>query len=348
MPVSKGILKIRFNQDHGCFICAMESGVQVYNVEPLAEKGRIDFDLVGGVGCAEMLGRSNLIALIGGGQAPKFPDRNVMIWDDKKRKFVYEFGFPSRVVTVRMRRDKLVVILMSEIHVFSFPDNPEQLASIATAPNPRGLCEVCSSVDCQLMAFPGSQKGTVQIVDLLSTKAPDRAATEIICHVHQHVVSFISMNQSGTLVATCSTKGTLIRIHNTQTRNLVAEFRRGADSANIYCLNFSLDSAFLCCSSDKGTVHIFAVKEQSLNKKSSLAQVSLLGMTMGPYVDSQWGLAQFSLPNESPCVCAFIGDKKSVVAICTDGTLHKYGFTTEGNSTRESYDVFLNIGDDQM
>ncbi len=25
----------------GCFICAMESGVQVYNVEPLAEKGRI-------------------------------------------------------------------------------------------------------------------------------------------------------------------------------------------------------------------------------------------------------------------------------------------------------------------
>lgn len=25
----------------GCFVCAMESGVQVYNVEPLAEKGRI-------------------------------------------------------------------------------------------------------------------------------------------------------------------------------------------------------------------------------------------------------------------------------------------------------------------
>ena len=25
----------------GCFICSMESGVQIYNVEPLAEKGRI-------------------------------------------------------------------------------------------------------------------------------------------------------------------------------------------------------------------------------------------------------------------------------------------------------------------
>ena len=37
-------------------------------------------------------------------------------------------------------------------------------------------------------------------------------------------------------------------------------------------LTFSLDSAFLCCSSDKGTVHIFAVKDQSLNKKSRYQQ----------------------------------------------------------------------------
>ena len=58
MPLSRGLLKIRFNQDYGeellanyvpalcasltgCFICSMESGVQIYNVEPLAEKGTI-------------------------------------------------------------------------------------------------------------------------------------------------------------------------------------------------------------------------------------------------------------------------------------------------------------------
>ncbi len=76
----------------GCFICSMESGVQIYNVEPLAEKGTIgignstlalqyhssctDFELTGGVVYADMLERTNLIALVGGGQAPKFPDRN--------------------------------------------------------------------------------------------------------------------------------------------------------------------------------------------------------------------------------------------------------------------------------
>ena len=36
----------------------------------------VEFDTVGGVSHAEMLGRSNLLAIVGGGQAPKFPDRN--------------------------------------------------------------------------------------------------------------------------------------------------------------------------------------------------------------------------------------------------------------------------------
>ena len=31
---------------------------------------------------------------------------SVMIWDDQKRKFVYEIGLPSRVVAVRMRTDR--------------------------------------------------------------------------------------------------------------------------------------------------------------------------------------------------------------------------------------------------
>ena len=45
----------------------------------------------------------------------------------------------------------------------------------------------------------------------------------------------------------------------------------------------------------------------------SLAQVGLLGVAMVPYVDSTWGVAHFSVPNESPCMCAFVGDKKTVV-----------------------------------
>ena len=34
------------------------------------------------------------------------------------------------------------------------------------------------------------------------------------------------------------------------------------------------------------------------------------------------------------------------VAVCVDGTFHKYVFTPDGNCNRESYDVFLELGDD--
>ena len=33
-------------------------------------------------------------------------------------------------------------------------------------------------------------------------------------------------------------------------------------------------------------------------------------------------------------------------AVCVDGTYHKYVFTPDGNCNRESYDVFLELGDD--
>ncbi len=50
-----------------------------------------------------------------------------------------------------------------------------------------------------------------------------------------------------------------------------------------------------------------------LSLSCSLAQVGMLGISMGSYVESMWGVAQFSLPSETPCICAFVGDKNSVV-----------------------------------
>lgn len=69
-------------------------------------------------------------------------------------------------------------------------------------------------------------------------------------------------------------QGTLVRVWDTRSRLKLAELRRGSDPASLAGLVFSPDSAFLAVSSDKATLHIFAVRHKAPNKKSLLHQVS--------------------------------------------------------------------------
>lgn len=72
----------------------------------------------------------------------------------------------------------------------------------------------------------------------------------------------MALNPDGRLLATASEKGTLIRLLNTETGHPLAEFRRGSDKADIYSLSFDIKSTWLAVSSDKPTIHVFAVTRE--------------------------------------------------------------------------------------
>jgi len=52
--------------------------------------------------------------------------------------------------------------------------------------------------------------------------------------------------------------------------------------------------------------------------------------------------------NEGNCPLFLVFPSPPLAVMCVDGTFHKYTFTVEGNCFRESFDVFLDISDDQM
>ena len=57
----------------------------------------------------------------------------------------------------------------------------------------------------------------------------------------------------------------MIRIYKSDEGSFIQELRRGAEKAEIYSLAFDVNSKFLACCSDRGTVHIFSLS--SVNKK---------------------------------------------------------------------------------
>lgn len=74
---------------------------------------------------------------------------------------------------------------------------------------------------------------------------------------HESALTTLSVPPSGRLLATSSSRGTLIRIWDTYSGNLVRELRRGTDRADIYGVAFKSDETEICVWSDKGTIHIF-------------------------------------------------------------------------------------------
>ncbi|XP_060837428.1 WD repeat domain phosphoinositide-interacting protein 4-like [Rhopalosiphum padi] len=336
----KGIISLSFNQDRTCFACCTETGLRIYNVEPVSPREKFDF---GGVSKCEMLNRTNLFAIIAGGKYPKYSQNTVLIYDALLQKFVMEITCASSVKSVRMRRNKIIVVTMDKISVFTFPSVVKHIINLETRPNPMGLCEITplETSTKQIIAYPGNKIGSIHIMDVSNLEATSSSAPAIL-NAHQGEISCLAINPLGTLIASASSKGTLIRIWDTSHKVKVAELRRGSDTATLYCLNFSPNSEFLCCSSDKGTIHIFAVIESDLNRRSSLSPFSFFSS----YCQSQWALATFTVPPEVGCICTFL-TLDTVAAICLDGTYHKFGFSKDGTSRRRAFQIYLHNCEDE-
>jgi len=200
-----------------------------------------------------MLFRCNILALVGGGSNPRYPPNKVMIWDDHQNRCIGELSFRSEVKAVKLRRDRVVVVLEHKIYVYDF-SHLKLLDHIETIQNSKGLVALCPDPANTVLVCPGLQRGYLR-VELYDIKRMS------LVQAHEGSLGCFALSFDGRLLATASEKGTLIRVWDTLSGKQLQELRRGADHAEIQSICFSpKTSTFLAVSSDKGTIHIFKVK----------------------------------------------------------------------------------------
>ncbi|SCV68835.1 BQ2448_956 [Microbotryum intermedium] len=196
-----------------------------------------------------------------------------------------------------------------------------------------GLVALGTELGSTLLAFPGRQPGQVQIVHLPPlaalyempplppapshdpTSAPYPSVSIILAHTTS--LAALSCTPSGALLATASSKGTLIRVWDTTHARLVKELRRGLDEAEVFGIAIRKDGEAVAVSSDKGTVHVWDLKmtkeEHQKKKRSASAssmgeavestrskQFSMLKPYLPKYFSSEWSHSQFRLPPPAP------------------------------------------------
>lgn len=167
---------------------------------------------------------------------------------------------------------------------------------------------------------------------------------------HQNALSCISLNNDGTILATASEKGTLIRVYQTENGNLIKELRRGAEKAEIYSIALDSSSKFLACSSDRKTIHIFSLKtqeeekkeaEDAKNHKSVFGKITNFFGVQSAYFNSEWSFAQFRI-SEVKSICTF-GPDSSIIVVSADGMYYQASFDPKvgGECTKlQEKDIF--------
>lgn len=331
---SENILFIGFNQDYECFMSGLDTGYRIYNTDPLKENAREDG---GGVKHVEMLYRCNYVGIVGGGNnQPKYSRNKAIIWDDYQKKVAISLEFSSEVLAIKLRRDRIAVVFEKLIKVFTFSQTPQMLHVFETYQNPNGLCCLCSHSSNANLVHLGKNPGHVVIFDLANTEKP---SNEIIAH--EAAISYMTLSVDGTKLATSSIKGTLIRVFDTENGILLHELRRGANHANIFCINFNKTATKLVVSSDHGTIHVFVLDVPEKNSKSSLANAAFLPK----YFNSKWSTFKFDIDNHSKCICAFSQylEKQYIIAICQNGSYYRYLLDSSSNTKGYELDLLTNF-----
>ena len=354
---NKDFLYIGFNQDSSCFCIGTEKGFTIYKSSPLN-----DFyirDMKGGIGFICMFENSNILGLVGGGKRPLAALNKLIIWNDATSKILFEIEVDSRILNVKIKKSLIAIIQKKKIKIYFYDSlenlfNYKNIDTIATPENKNGLFGLNLDPSKNIISYLSKNTGEI-IIKIYDDLKKDKEINNKIKKIsaHQSEITYMTLNYNGEILATCSEKGTIIRLFSINTGKLIKELRRGTDYAEIYSLNFDKSSNYLICGSSKGTIHIFNVKENKgvKNPKSFLSSLGSYLNIQNEYLQNEWSFSQYHIEVKSKYLVNFV-DENSFVIITEDGIYYRCKFnpSTGGECTtlQQKNFPFMDLNDDDF
>ncbi|KAI7225287.1 WD repeat domain phosphoinositide-interacting protein [Hortaea werneckii] len=270
-----GLNYVTFNQDHSLLAVATTRGLRTYTTDPFELSNHsTDHD----ISLVEPLFSTSLVAMI-------LTPRLLRIVNTKRHSTICELTFHGMVVAIRMNRRRLAVVLEEIVFLYDI-SNMKLLHQQLTPLNPAGICAISPSSENNYLALPHYQKNAMGNAQAQPGHVPRSVAKEAISgdvllydlnkmeevtviQAHQTPLSSIAINSDGTLLATSSEKGTVIRVFSIPDGKKLYQFRRGSMPARIYSMSFNATSTLLCVSSATETVHIFKLAPPGQNPHSA-------------------------------------------------------------------------------
>jgi WD40 repeat protein len=310
------ILHLSFNKDATHLTRGTNNGYDIYALNPILENIE-SVQKNGGIGIFKMLNRTNYGLIVGGGGTPCYDKNNVIICDHKDQKIKISIQMSSEVKEAIISKKIIAVCLQRTIFIYDF--RGDKLGQLNTSENEKGLLVLNKDDENPILATLSSNNmpGEILIYDTQHKQS-------IIIPAHNNKISALELNYKGDMVASASECGTLIRVFNSKTGELMFELRRGTTVSEIYSMSFSKDSEMLACTSSNGAVHIFQLcneRDSSVNK-NTLSNLNQFSSFLPQYFSSQWSFKQIKIDTTDKLICAF--DDNDILHIASyDGRYFK-------------------------
>jgi WD40 repeat protein len=282
-----------------------------------------------------MLFKTNIFGIVGSDNNPEYKQNIALIWDDLNSSILLKVSLKEKILNLKLSHNKILIVSKSKIYVFDLKSF-NVIDKIDTIPNPLGLLGLNYTKDKTILVYPSSnedkKKGDITIKNIEQKKC-------LYITPHNHPVAYITLSYNGLLLATASEEGKKIRIFETVTGEYLQELNRGSEKAKIKCICIDFNNQFIAASSERGTIHIWSLKESyeamkksgkvNLVEEGAKNNVSNVGSVFsiipnflgGGYFKKEWSFTQVRL--DEPYSNFHFGAENILIIITSTGKYYK-------------------------